>query len=371
MQKKISIIVPIYCVEQYLNKCIESIINQTYKNIEIILVDDGSPDMCPKICDDFAQKDKRIKVIHKINGGLSSARNAGLDIAMGEYVAFVDSDDWINENYIECLYELCEREKCEIAQCGFQKVIDEDNCCQMEKRNSFFFTGREFSYATYNLLSWQCNLVWNKLYKKNLFNEIRFPVGRIHEDDLTTYKIIWKASRIGYISSKLYYYRQRVDSIIGCLQSLKHSDAELAYCERKEFYINHEEIELSNLVQEDYEKWISSKPIFDNRHFFVFPFQQIIKNSKIVLYGAGDVGKQYFQQITNLDYCSILAWVDQKYLECRKQGIPVESTEVLFSVVNQCDYVVIAINNIVVVKQIKENLMKKYNVERKKIIYLI
>ena len=120
MEQLVSIIVPIYNVEKYIKECIDSIINQTYKNLEIILVDDGSPDCCPKICDEYSKKDKRIKVIHKENGGLSSARNAGLDVAKGEYVSFIDSDDVVDEKFIETLYNLCIENNCDISECNFQ-----------------------------------------------------------------------------------------------------------------------------------------------------------------------------------------------------------------------------------------------------------
>ena len=139
MSEKISVIVPIYKTEQFLSKCIDSIINQTYKNLEIILVDDGSPDNCPKICDEYAKRDNRIKVIHKENGGLSSARNAGIEIATGDFSAFVDSDDWIDSDMYESLVKLSDEYNADIAECGYRfirpwkvenKILDGSNTCK-------------------------------------------------------------------------------------------------------------------------------------------------------------------------------------------------------------------------------------------------
>ena len=216
--KLISVIVPVYQVELYVRKCLDSIIEQEYENLEIILIDDGSTDGSSQICDDYKSKDKRIKVIHRENGGLSSARNAGIDIANGEYIAFIDSDDWVDPKYIEKLYSVCEIYDCDIAQCSYENVINEDDFIWKDKtggnKQPMLYTGREFSYATYRLLSWECNLVWNKLYKKSLFEDIRFPVGKIHEDEFTTYKLVWKSDKVGVISDQLYYYRYRIGSIM-------------------------------------------------------------------------------------------------------------------------------------------------------------
>ena len=125
MKDKISVVVPIYKVQDYLERCIKSIINQTYDNLEIILVDDGSPDECPKICDEYALKDERIKVIHKENGGLSDARNFGIAAATGKYISFIDSDDWISKDFFSLLYFAIIENDCQIAECGVQKVYDD------------------------------------------------------------------------------------------------------------------------------------------------------------------------------------------------------------------------------------------------------
>ena len=206
MHKKISIIIPIYNVEKYLRRCIDSIVNQTYKNTEIILVNDGSPDNCREICDEYEEIDSRIKVIHKANGGLSSARNAGLDIASGEYIMFVDSDDWISEDTLEKLNKYVEK-GCDIINfkfsfakegskniIGLQSDLKESYECDLISYIDKLFMG-ELSF-----------FIWNKLYKKDLFNDVRFPEGRNYEDLATIYKLYFKAKNIVVTDYTLYYY---------------------------------------------------------------------------------------------------------------------------------------------------------------------
>ena len=211
--KLISIVVPIYNVEKYLPKCIESILNQTYKNFELILVDDGAKDNCGKICDEYAQKDNRIIVIHKKNGGLSSARNAGIDIAKGEYIGFVDSDDWIQSEMYEKLVYLIENYNADIAQCEFINAPYEDIKIQPEEEVIKTFTNIEGLNNLYNDMYVSTVVAWNKLYKTTLFKEIRYPNGKIHEDEGTTYKLIFNAKKIVYTNQKYYYYRQTPNSI--------------------------------------------------------------------------------------------------------------------------------------------------------------
>ena len=192
----ISVVVPIYNVEPYLSTCIESIVNQTYNNLEIILVDDGSPDNCPQICDQWAGKDKRIVVIHKKNGGLSDARNAGINIAKGQYISFIDSDDYIEPTLYEKMLQAIINTGAEIACCG-RYVIDNDKqvlrtCHVMNGINKFDVESalREMLYA--NCIE---EAAWDKLYKIDLFDNIRYPVGEINEDIVTTPLLFDKCSK--------------------------------------------------------------------------------------------------------------------------------------------------------------------------------
>lgn len=213
MTALISIIVPVYKTQPYLRKCLNSIIRQTYKNLEIVLVDDGSPDDCGKICDEYAARDLRIKVIHQRNSGLSSARNEGLKIASGEYIGFADSDDWIEADMFETLYRGALEYKADIAICGFYFV--RDNKCRAVNEKQTVLYDREDAIHHLILDDTFTNHVWNKLYKRKLFENVYFPDGRTFEDVATTYKLFEKSDRVVFLNSCKYYYLQREDSIVG------------------------------------------------------------------------------------------------------------------------------------------------------------
>ena len=245
----ISIVVPIYNVEKYLKQCIDSVINQTYKNLEIILVDDGSTDSCAYICDEYTKKDERIKVIHKKNGGLSDARNVGLDIAKGEYVSFIDSDDYISEDFIEKMYNALIDNNAEISQCNLVKV--NDNAEILEKIGYIDNIKIETSYEMLKDLytgHWENTIACNKLFNIQLLENIRFPVGKVHEDEFTTYKILYKASKIAIVEDYLYKYRQNSNSITGKQFKEKRLDAIQAYEERLEFFKEKDEKDLYDLT---------------------------------------------------------------------------------------------------------------------------
>lgn len=224
----ISIIVPIYNVERYFRRCIDSIINQTYKNLEIILVDDGSPDACPKLCDEYSKIDKRIKVIHKKNGGLSDARNVGIDICKGNYITFVDSDDWIEKDMIEQLYSLINKFSADISICNFLRTSD-------EKMKIFNKNEKIKCYNKYEAIRELLkghkiqDYAWNKMYKKEVFYNIRYPKGRNMEDKGTTYKTFLLSTRIVTTSNCYYYYFDRSDSIINRI-NYKLLDDEINLC---------------------------------------------------------------------------------------------------------------------------------------------
>ena len=219
--KKISVIVPIYNVEKYLNRCLDSIINQTYKNLEIILVDDGSPDNCGKICDEYAKKDNRIKVIHKENGGLSSARNAGLDIATGDYIGFVDSDDWIELDMYEYLLNICVKYNSDISRCGF--VYNDEDCYKDENIRIVEYENALIDFINGHI---EEGIVCNKLYKKNIFKNLRFKENIIFEDVLMNYYVFKLGVKIVVSRCSKYHYFRRVDSITGPIVSEKIFDIE-------------------------------------------------------------------------------------------------------------------------------------------------
>ena len=226
MDEKISVIIPIYKVENYLNRCVESVVNQSYQNLEIILVDDGSPDNCPKMCDEWAEKDERIKVIHKENGGLSDARNAGMDEISGEYVFFVDSDDWIHRDTLKILMMFQKNHDVDIVECKALPISKEVTDAQIDVENitlSVFDTKEAMASLLREKPLKQT--VWNKLYKRKIIDSIKFEVGKYHEDEFWTYQIFDKAKEILFLDVELYYYYQRQDSIMGQAFSLKRLDA--------------------------------------------------------------------------------------------------------------------------------------------------
>ena len=220
----ISVIVPIYNVEAYLDRCVESIVGQSYQNMEIILVDDGSPDHCGEMCDRWAQKDSRIRVIHKKNGGLSDARNAGLEIAKGEYIGFIDSDDWIAPDMYQDLVTAIEREGAELAVTGINRVYDNGyGRAQFTSERPYVITGDQIVQA-YLLQGTFSTAACDKLYRKSLFDRRRFPVGKQFEDAPVIFDILCDIRKLAVIGKAQYNYFQRADSITGKAFSVRKMD---------------------------------------------------------------------------------------------------------------------------------------------------
>ena len=207
MEPLISVIVPVYKVEKYLGRCVESVLAQTYQNIEILLVDDGSPDNCPQMCDDYALKYDKIRVIHQENKGLSGARNTGIDQAKGEYLAFVDSDDKWSPYFLDSLYKALKENDADISQCRWEYMHGDDiKEAYDPEAKCDCFTGREMLSNLYIQTGAYFVVAWNKLYKKELFENIRYPEGRIHEDEATTYKLFDLAKKCVFVDNALYGY---------------------------------------------------------------------------------------------------------------------------------------------------------------------
>lgn len=220
----ISIIVPIYKVEPYLNTCVQSIVDQTYTNLEIILVDDGSPDNCPAMCDAWVEKDSRIRVIHKENGGLSDARNAGLAIATGQLISFVDSDDRIEPDFIRELYTAMERTGADIAECGVAYVDEAGAILKHRPVSPATELGRMAALERLVREDGVYQTVWNKLYRREVLDGIPFEKGKYHEDDFWTYQIFDRIEKLALVEKPLYNYLQRGGSIIGVGYNLKRLD---------------------------------------------------------------------------------------------------------------------------------------------------
>lgn len=253
----ISVIIPIYNVEKYLEKCINSILNQTYKNIELILVNDGSKDSCKSICNRYAEKDSRIKVIHKENGGVSSARNKGIEIATGEYIAFVDSDDYIHKNMYELMINIAKSNKSDITICDFKYV----NANNPEKINNDLnvdnleieeFTSIECLENLYGKTPVKFEVVWNKLYKRELFENVRYEESRIYEDSIIIHRLIYLSKKVIYLHCPLYMYLQREGSITSKPFKLKNLDGIYALKSRVEFFKSKKLVKLKYKADYDY-----------------------------------------------------------------------------------------------------------------------
>ena len=237
---KVSIVVPVYMAENYLEECIESILNQTYENLQIIFVDDGSPDRCGEIIEHYMDTDNRIHVIHTKNGGVSSARNIGVESANGDYIAFIDSDDFIDSNYVEKLLEIALKYDVDIVGCGFSAFRDGSLINSETDHETIMklMTSEQAVFEMYknDSIGWNA---WCKLYKRDLFEDICYPTGiGCSEDKATTYKLFLKAKKIAYTTEPLYYYRLRKNSI-----SSRHSTKHCL-----------DSIMVNNLMEEDFEK---------------------------------------------------------------------------------------------------------------------
>lgn len=254
MKKLVSVIIPVYRTEKFLNQCICSVINQTYSNLEIILVDDGSPDRCPEICEEWKGKDNRIQVIHQKNGGGGKARNIALDKAKGDFILFVDSDDYISPIMIEFLLSQF-KEDIDIVECSYRETSN-DNVMFDDLKD-------EYNVERYsNVDAMRENikdhifrqLIWNKLYRKNVINTIRFPVGTKIDDEYWTYQVIGNARRLIYTDKVLYAYRQQNDSVMHSLDITKRLQAVKAKRNRYDYICKH----MPELQEECiYNLWIS------------------------------------------------------------------------------------------------------------------
>lgn len=213
---QISVIVPVYRVEAYLSRCVESILNQTFRDFDLILVDDGSPDQCGKLCEEYACRDSRVHVIHQENAGLSAARNRGIDWAAehsdSQWLAFVDSDDWIHPAFLERLYTIARDTGCSLSACGFLRTGGED--FGEERTQDCTVLSADAYYCGGEIPSGTVVVAWNKLYRKSLFADLRYPAGKLHEDEFTTYRAVYQAEKVAVTREPLYAYFQNTEGII-------------------------------------------------------------------------------------------------------------------------------------------------------------
>lgn len=256
----ISIIVPVYNVEPYLRRCLDSIQEQTYPNLEIILVVSDSSDDSVRICEEYGIEDSRIILIRSEPKGLSDARNKGIDAAHGEFLSFIDSDDYIHPDFISTLYDVCANHDCDVAQGGCMQVQENDiEIHPDDPKDIHVYSGREMCFnlckgipdATVSIVT------WSKLYRRELFAALRFPVGKIHEDEATTHQVFYSAENVGVTTQILYFYRQVSTGIMGSDFSLKRLDGLEFMDERVHFFEAHGEHELQALARSRYARAIS------------------------------------------------------------------------------------------------------------------
>lgn len=239
----ISVIVPVYKVDKYLDRCIESIVGQTYSSLEIILVDDGSPDQSPAMCDDWAKKDNRIRVLHKKNGGLSDARNVGLAAATGELIGFIDSDDWIEKSFFECLYQAMIETGADVAECATAYDTEDGTLIRIRKEAPASLLERKETLRRLILEDGVYQTVWNKLYRREIVREVAFVLGKCNEDDFWTYQVLDRGKKLAIVEAPLYHYLQRDTSIIGAGYNLQRLDGLEARFQRMEYLQKYDELD--------------------------------------------------------------------------------------------------------------------------------
>ena len=233
---KVSIIVPVYRVEDWLDRCVRSIIGQTFRNWELILVDDGSPDRCGALCDAWAEKDDRITVIHQENGGLSAARNSGIARALGEWLAFLDSDDWWSETFLEEMMNAVKQAGADLAVCGWTFEYEDGRPPEDRLPEKAVLTSREALTVLSGPEGVLFVTAWNRLIRRGLWGDLQFPPGRLHEDEFTAHLLLDAAERIAVRDRPLVHYWQRGGSITAVSGNLKHWDGTEAIAERYRYF---------------------------------------------------------------------------------------------------------------------------------------
>ncbi|MEY8377277.1 glycosyltransferase family 2 protein [Lachnospiraceae bacterium 56-18] len=379
----LTVVVTVYNVEAYIPQCIESIMNQTYKNLQIILIDDGSADDSGHICDGYANKDERIQVFHKNNAGLVAARRQGAEMAKGDLVTFVDGDDWVDTDMYESMIEAYKTGKADMVTSGM--------IWEWESRTEFLYDNIEAGIyekeAIQNkifprLMSDMANerqgitaSVCNKLFKPVLLNKVISSIDpelTLGEDGAVTYYYAVCAERIRIMDRSWYHYRQHGHSMrisqglgsfekiyrlkINLMNNLKVCGLEGVMENQVNAYVKHF---LLDAVKDVYEMEL-------NVITHVFPYEKIPKNSKVILYGAGIVGKSYWKCLHSGKYAELAAWVDRDYRRYQLSGLSVESVERVRS--QNYDYIIIAIEKENIAKEVEKTLLN-YGVEKKKIVW--
>ena len=354
---QISVLVPIFRIEKYLPKCIDSILDQSSKDFELILVNDGSPDSCPEICDSYAKKDPRVKVVHKENGGLLSARKAGLENASGKYISFVDGDDWVDKYYLDVLFNLAETNSSDLVVTGHFREFD-GKIETIKPKSTGIYDHEELQSsilpnAIYNGRFCEHGIstfVWNKLYKRELLNEILYDVPNeiiMGEDAAITYAYLSIAKSVTVSRIPLYYYRQRHDSIVKSIEN-----PQMEYY-RLGLLMNFLKTKLQKVLDEDnldeqiryylYSQILvrSGGLIYDREGNLIFnPFLNVKANSKVIVYSSGSFGQHILSTNSKTKFFEVIRWMDLDYHELNVDGNHVRPISAIDN--SEFDHVIIA-----------------------------
>lgn len=369
-QPLVSVVVPIYQIDKYIGICIESLMNQTYRNLEIILVDDGSIDRAPEICDLYAKKDKRIKVIHKTNGGLVSARKAGLEIATGDYAGYVDGDDWISPGFYEALVNTIIEYDSDVVVAGMSRDLFSASTRINSKIPADNYVGERLTRLKQNMLIYEkfsrigiTTYVWNKLFKREMLKKYQMKVNNsitIGEDAGVTYPYLMACNKISVIDNYDYHYRQREDSmlktttayskeVIGLRMLYLHlMSAANNYADNFNYKNQIRDFLLGLCI-------IRSGGILKEIKDDFSPYGREFYGSDIVIYSAGTFGQQLMARIKENEYCNVIGWIDTDYKEYRKCCLDVDPIENIDFM--SFDYLLIATVDGVIADNIRTNLI--------------
>ncbi len=347
--KLISVIVPIYMIDRYLGICIESIVKQTYKNLEIILVDDGSKDRCSKLCDLYRQKDKRIKVLHKMNGGLVSARKAGLEASTGEYVGYVDGDDWIEPDFYERLYNARSASGADMVCAGYSRDLFDKAECFCDAHPPGVYEGDSLERLQSLMMSYGefyrpgiTTYVWNKLFRREVLYGPQMSVDNritIGEDGAVTYPALMKCKRVCVLGNCSYHYRQREDSMLK--QSGGFGDEVLKVKYLYEYLMDFsKEYPATDILRSQIYDYVLSICMIRSGGRFSSVFDEVYSGKKVVVYSAGTFGQQLVKRLLGSGFCRLSGWLDDDYWEYRRCCLDVDSVESVRYM--DFDYVLIA-----------------------------
>ncbi len=374
---KISIIVPVYNIDKYIDECIQSIVNQTLKDIEIITVDDGSTDNSLNILKNWSKKDKRIKVIHKENGGVTSARYTGILSASGKYVGFVDGDDYISNNMYENLYKAAVENEVDAVYCESYYVRNFDKTDIVSKNTEVgLYCGNKLNLLTENMFDYKNNLnggllesICCNIYNKSKFISVirELPTEIKTSEDITClYCFTTICEKIFILNTPYYYYRRRQNSACYKIYENFFTDIDKNWHFLKKYAKNRDTL-LKEFKMYIIHKTLSFR-IFSDRDlsFYLFPYEKIKKGSNIVLYGAGSVGISYLKQIKETKYCNITLWTDTKFQNLSNEKYLIEDPDKIKEI--DYDYILVSVLSKGFSDGIKNSLITKYNIDENKII---